>query len=84
MDWWTFGVLLFEMLFGRAPFKGDSREEIFRAITDEKLRFPDDVAVSKEAKKLIRALLTPDAKKRLGSQNGASDIKSHPFFANIK
>jgi hypothetical protein len=41
------------------------------------------VQVSKEAKKLMRALLTPDAKKRLGSEHGAADIKAHPFFSGI-
>lgn len=74
-------------------------ELIFKSIMDEKLKasmsalahlchspvrqFPEEVPVSKEAKKMMRALLTPDVKKRLGSQNGASDLKSHPFFAGI-
>ncbi len=83
VDWWTFGILIYEMLFGRAPFQGTNRDEIFKKIMDEKLKFPEDVAVSKEAKKLMRALLTPDAKKRLGAEHGAADIKAHPFFASI-
>ena len=83
VDWWTFGILIYEMLFGRAPFQGTNRDEIFKKIMDEKLKFPEEVAVSKEAKKLMRALLTPDAKKRLGAEHGAADIKAHPFFAGI-
>lgn len=65
VDWWTFGILMFEMLYGRAPFKGKTREEIFKSIMDEKLKFPKEVPVSKEAKNMMKALLTPDVKKRL-------------------
>jgi serine/threonine protein kinase len=38
VDWWTFGVLIYEMLFGRAPFQGTNRDEIFKKIMDEKLK----------------------------------------------
>jgi hypothetical protein len=50
---------------------------------DEKLRFPEEIPVSKEAKKLIKALLNPEAKKRLGAEHGAADIKAHPWFQGI-
>lgn len=83
VDWWTFGILIYEMLFGRAPFQGTNRDEIFRNIVDQKLKFPEGIPVSKEAKKLMKALLTPDAKKRLGAEHGAADIKAHPFFNGI-
>ncbi len=38
VDWWTFGILIYEMLFGRAPFQGTNRDEIFKKIMDEKLK----------------------------------------------
>lgn len=80
VDWWTLGILIYEMLCGRAPFQGKNRDEIFKKIMDEKVRFPEGINVSKEAKKLVRALLNPDAKKRLGAEHGAADIKAHEFF----
>ena len=83
VDWWTFGILIYEMLCGRAPFQGTNRDEIFKKIVDEKVQFPDNINVSKESKKLVRALLNPDAKKRLGAEHGAADIKSHDFFKGI-
>ena len=83
VDWWTFGILIYEMLCGRAPFQGTNRDEIFKKIMDEKVRFPEGLNVSKEAKKLVRALLNPDAKKRLGAEHGAADIKAHDFFKGV-
>lgn len=95
-DWWTFGILIYEMLFGCAPFQGTDREEIFKnlargtlrddhlkRIENEKVKFPEHIEVSKEAKRLVKALLTPDVRKRLGAEHGAADIKAHPFFAGI-
>ena len=68
------------MLFGFAPFKGNSREEIFQNILDNKINFSENVVVSKECKGLIKKLLCLDPKKRIGSEHGASDIKAHPWF----
>jgi protein-serine/threonine kinase len=82
VDWWTFGVLMYELLYGTTPFKGKTTEELFENITKEKVKFPKKVNVSKDAKNLIRSLLTT-SKKRLGSECGASDIKDHAFFKNV-
>ena len=70
------------MLYGEPPFKGETKEEIYVNISKEKVKFPKKDNVSKDAKNLIKSLLT-DSKKRLGSQCGASDIKDHPFFKDI-
>lgn len=86
VDWWAFGVLLHEMLFGCVPFDGNTNEDIFRAINASasgKLKLPKNSMVSKAARKLVRGLLTHDPNKRLGSLCGASDLKEHPFFADI-
>ena len=81
VDWWTFGVLLFEMMFGQTPFRGMSREDTFANILNGNLKFPETkLPVSKNAKDIIKRLLCPDATKRLGSQHGACDVKEHPFF----
>eukprot|EP01094_Clydonella_sp_ATCC50884_P011249 TRINITY_DN2104_c0_g1_i1.p1 TRINITY_DN2104_c0_g1~~TRINITY_DN2104_c0_g1_i1.p1 ORF type:complete len:398 (+),score=123.73 TRINITY_DN2104_c0_g1_i1:29-1195(+) len=84
VDWWTFGILMYEMLFGTTPFKGRCRDETFAKIQKGGIRFPDTPDVSSNCKSLIRKLLHPVPKKRLGSQHGASDIKAHPFFADVK
>ncbi|KAI8074668.1 kinase-like domain-containing protein [Gongronella butleri] len=80
VDWWTLGVLLYEMLTGLPPFYDENTNEMYRKILQDELRFPDDI--SENAKSLLRGLLTRDPEQRLGS-NGSSEIKSHPFFASI-
>jgi len=85
VDWWCFGIFLFEMLYGKTPFKGGQQKETFHYILNKKLEFPDEPVVSKEAKDLIRQLLTPDPNKRIGSKCGASDLKKeHPFFKGVQ
>lgn len=81
-DWWAVGIFLYEMLIGDPPFYADSLVGTYGKIMDHRnsLQFPDDVEISKEAKSLIRGLLT-DRKKRLG-KNSVDEIKQHPFFIN--
>ncbi len=86
VDWWTFGILIYEMLYGCTPFKGATQKDTFDQILHKKLEFPDKLGmpVSKQCKDLIKKLLHPDQKKRLGAKNGAADIKTHPFFNGIR
>ncbi|XP_072937034.1 rho-associated protein kinase 2 [Epargyreus clarus] len=81
-DWWAVGIFLYEMLIGDPPFYADSLVGTYGKIMDHRnsLQFPDDVEISKEAKILIRGLLT-DRTKRLG-KNSVDEIKQHPFFIN--
>jgi len=83
VDWWTFGILMYEMLFGTTPFKGTSQKETFNFILHKKLDFPKDKPVSKACKELIKKLLVSDQDKRLGHKNGAADIKAHQFFKGV-
>ena len=48
VDWWAFGVLLYEMLVGQPPFDGDDEEELFAAITDQNVSYPKNL--TREAK----------------------------------
>ncbi|CAG8565754.1 5562_t:CDS:2 [Acaulospora morrowiae] len=80
VDWWTLGVLLFEMLTGLPPFYDDNTNEMYRKILQDELRFPEEVG--SEARSLLTGLLTRDPNQRLGN-NGAQEIKEHPFFASI-
>ena len=79
-DWWSFGVLLYEMLFGILPFYASNIEKMFDLITKGNVKFPKIVPVSPEAKDLIKKLLTKNQDLRLGAKNGFEDIKNHPFF----
>lgn len=88
VDWWTFGIFMFELLYGRTPFKGEDHEVTLMNVVTQLLRFPsDDEFVqsppSVAAQDLIRGLLVKDPNKRLAAIRGASEIKQHPFFAGV-
>lgn len=79
VDWWTLGVLLYEMLTGLPPFYSEDVNEMYRKILYDPLVFLPDVRP--DARDLLRRLLERDASKRLGSPpGGAMEIKNHPFF----
>ncbi|KAI9761234.1 MAG: serine/threonine protein kinase, AGC [Chaenotheca gracillima] len=83
VDWWTLGILVYEMLFGTTPFKGKNRNATFANILRDDVPFPDHSGsppTSNLCKSLVRKLLIKDEMRRLGSRAGASDVKTHPFF----
>ncbi|KAI0427001.1 Pkinase-domain-containing protein [Xylaria sp. FL1042] len=83
VDWWTLGILIFEMLYGTTPFKGKNRNATFANILREEVAFPEHSGapqISNLCKSLIRKLLIKDETRRLGARAGASDIKTHAFF----
>ncbi|KAJ2597627.1 Serine/threonine-protein kinase [Coemansia sp. RSA 1722] len=80
VDWWTFGVLLYEMMTGLPPFYDENVNEMYRRILEDELVF--SVETGNRAKSLLRGLLQRDPRRRLGN-NGASEIKDQPFFAEI-
>ncbi|KAI8874220.1 kinase-like protein [Ramicandelaber brevisporus] len=80
VDWWTFGVLLYEMLTGLPPFYDENTNIMYRKIVEDELVFPDYVGL--RARSLLAGLLVRDPNQRLGIL-GASQIKSHPFFDEI-
>jgi len=86
VDWWTFGILIYEMLYGCTPFRGTTRDATFSSINKAKFLFPQHKrgGISKDCKDLLKTLLHRDPKKRLGSSGGAVDVKDHPFFKNVK
>ncbi|KND00076.1 AGC/RSK protein kinase [Spizellomyces punctatus DAOM BR117] len=83
VDWWTLGILIYEMLYGTTPFKGQNRNNTFTNIIYNDVAFPAEPPVSPSCKQLIRKLLHKDEEKRLGSRAGASDVKAHPFFKGV-
>nr|AML77688.1 putative LOV domain-containing protein [Lathyrus sativus] len=83
IDWWTLGILLYEMLYGRTPFRGKNRQKTFSNILHKDLTFPSSIPASLAARQIINALLQRDPGSRLGSTTGANEIKQHPFFRGI-
>ncbi|KAJ2896926.1 Serine/threonine-protein kinase gad8 [Zalerion maritima] len=82
VDWWTLGVLLFEMLTGLPPFYDENTNEMYRKILSEPLHFPNQEIVPPAAKDLLTRLLNRNPEERLGA-NGSAEIKAHPFFHAI-
>lgn len=94
-DWWSLGVLMFEMLTGRLPFQGESRQDTMNQILKQvllsssnyfpfraKLSMP--TFLSREAQSLLRALFKRVPENRLGyGPDGHKNIKGHPFFQTI-
>ncbi|CAL4930842.1 unnamed protein product [Urochloa decumbens] len=81
-DWWSVGILLFEMLTGKPPFVGGNRDKIQQKIVKEKIKLP--TYLSSEVHSLLKGLLHKEAGRRLGSGPGGSDeIKNHKWFKSI-
>lgn len=90
VDWWTLGVLMYELYYGKTPFLADTRDEILDNIKNKELEFPEDDEEEnknlKYFKNLIRKLLKKDPNKRLGhsrKNQGARKVKKHPFFRAV-
>lgn len=83
VDWWTFGIFLYELLIGRTPFKGSGNRATLFNVVGQPLKFPESPAVSFAARDLIRGLLVKEPQHRLAYKRGATEIKQHPFFEGV-
>ncbi|KAH9941049.1 AGC/Akt protein kinase [Amylocystis lapponica] len=77
IDWWTLGVLLYEMLSGLPPFYDEVTDKMYQKILHNPLVFGDEIGT--QARSILTGLLTRDPAQRLGV-NGADEIRKHPFF----
>ena len=93
VDWWSLGVVAYELLTGSPPFNAKSAEDVFSNILQRRLVWPeekrnksdddDPIIVSREAKAFIEAMLVLDPKERLGTRGGVAEVKQHVFFQDI-
>ena len=94
-DWWSFGILIYEMLYGFTPFFNLDKDRMYDLIINGSISFPEyynnendeeknviEYNVSEEAKSLLNKLLEKDPGKRLGRE-GIEEIKKEPFFYDI-
>eukprot|EP00999_Lentomonas_sp_LEN2_P002449 NODE_392_length_1555_cov_111.017507_g360_i0.p1 GENE.NODE_392_length_1555_cov_111.017507_g360_i0~~NODE_392_length_1555_cov_111.017507_g360_i0.p1 ORF type:complete len:410 (-),score=42.36 NODE_392_length_1555_cov_111.017507_g360_i0:44-1273(-) len=81
-DWWTLGVILYEMLEGLPPFYSENVTEMYEMILRNSPKFPSS-HFSPAASDLLQKLLHKDPECRLGCNSGFAELRSHPFFADI-
>eukprot|EP00931_Biecheleriopsis_adriatica_P025913 TRINITY_DN1581_c0_g1_i1.p1 TRINITY_DN1581_c0_g1~~TRINITY_DN1581_c0_g1_i1.p1 ORF type:complete len:1005 (+),score=195.18 TRINITY_DN1581_c0_g1_i1:33-3047(+) len=80
-DFWSLGVLTYELVCGQMPFGEDAGDEgdILNSILEEQLTFPSRFNDS-AGKKFVEAILEKDPATRLGANSGWSDVRNHKFF----
>jgi serine/threonine protein kinase len=83
VDWWSLGVLIYEMLFSCPPFYQKDQKEMFQSIINKEVDFPKNTPVSPECRSLLRSLLHKYPEKRLG-HHSSEDIRNHAWFKEIE
>ncbi|XP_059925855.1 protein kinase C delta type-like isoform X1 [Gadus macrocephalus] len=78
VDWWSFGVLVYEMLIGQSPFQGDDEDQLFESIRMDTPHYPR--WITKESKDLMEKLFERDVSQRLGV---VGNVRLHSFFKSI-
>uniref|UniRef100_H2YN79 Protein kinase C n=1 Tax=Ciona savignyi TaxID=51511 RepID=H2YN79_CIOSA len=78
VDWWSSGVLLYEMMLGQSPFHGEEEEDLFNSIQKKEPIYPR--WMPRQAVDCVKQLIQKDPAQRLGV---CSDVKKHPFFSSI-
>ncbi|KAL2053635.1 hypothetical protein ABVK25_005938 [Lepraria finkii] len=81
VDFWSLGVLVFEMCCGWSPFYAEDTQQMYKNIAFGKVRFPKD-ALSLDGRNFVKGLLNRNPKHRLGAKRDAEELKEHVFFAD--
>lgn len=82
VDWWAFGVLIYQMLLQQSPFRGEDEDEIYDAILADEPLYP--IHMPRDSVSILQKLLTREPELRLGSGPGdAQEIMSHAFFKGV-
>ncbi|KAI1776557.1 kinase-like domain-containing protein [Hypoxylon cercidicola] len=82
VDFWSLGVLVFEMCCGWSPFYAEDTQQMYKNIAFGKVRFPRDT-LSQEGRNFVKGLLNRNPKHRLGAVDDAEELKRHPFFGDV-
>lgn len=82
VDFWSLGVLVFEMCCGWSPFYAEDTQQMYKNIAFGKVRFPKDT-LSAEGRSFVKGLLNRNPKHRLGATKDAAELMEHPFFRDI-
>ncbi|TKA26132.1 hypothetical protein B0A50_04629 [Salinomyces thailandicus] len=82
VDFWSLGVLVFEMCCGWSPFYAEDTQQMYKNIAFGKVRFPRD-ALSQEGRNFVKGLLNRNPTHRLGAKSDAEELMQHPFFHDI-
>ncbi|KAK6461777.1 kinase-like domain-containing protein [Scheffersomyces coipomensis] len=82
VDFWSLGVLIFEMCCGWSPFYADNTQQMYKNIAFGKVRFPKEV-LSPEGRSFVKGLLNRNPKHRMGALSDARELKAHAFFNDI-
>lgn len=83
VDWWTLGILIYEMIYATTPFKGRERANTFDNIIGLPVHFREVPKTSLAGKDIVSRLLDKEEDTRLGSKTGASEVKQHKWFSKI-
>ena len=87
LDWWSLGILLYEIIIGVTPFFSSHQHKMFFLIANGPVRWPNPerhkIYVSEEAKDLVNRLLQKDKRHRIGAEGDFNEILNHPWFKNI-
>ncbi|EMD33910.1 hypothetical protein CERSUDRAFT_117440 [Gelatoporia subvermispora B] len=86
VDWWSLGVVAYELLFHRRPFDGRTSDKMTQSILKDPIKVPSSKGVSAEGQDVLRGFLDRNPKTRLGCRDkdlGIDDIRTHPWFANM-
>lgn len=82
-DWWSLGILIYEMMSGLPPFYSTNMTTMYKRIIRDKVSWKSNVNISNEGKDLILKLLSKNPKKRLGSEADSLEVLCHPWFEDL-
>jgi len=85
VDWWSLGVMMYELLYGKRPFRAKTNQELTHAIIHDQVQYPAHSSISPECINVMKAFIERNVSKRLGAleAGGFEKIKQHPYFSNV-
>lgn len=82
-DWWSLGILIYEMMHGLPPFYSTNMNMMYKRAIKDTVHWKSNVKISKNAKDIIVKLLSKNPRKRLGSEADSLEVLSHPWFESL-